>query len=305
MNMRRATRNVAAVSCMAVMCLLAGGAVAPCFARDAKASAPQKLAFFQKANIFNSGLRGTKTVALTFDDGPNENTRTVLDVLRRANIKATFFIVGTMARKHPDILREIAAEGHLLANHSATHPKLGRRYVRNPKLLLNQIRTVHNFIAPLMQPTDTLFFRAPYGFWRAAHAARLNDDPVLKAYTGPVYWDIGGDTHVDGEGYVRTSADWDCWHRGWKAATCAKGYLRETRAKKGGVVLMHSINAKSAALVEAVVPQLQDEGYSFVRLDEIREYDQYKTPTTPDLRSVVAMRDKARPVVNTFRPRVP
>ena len=58
------------------------------------------------------------------------DTRAVLAALRKANIKATFFIVGRMAKAHPDILREIAAEGHLLANHSATHPLLGSSYDR-------------------------------------------------------------------------------------------------------------------------------------------------------------------------------
>ena len=82
---------------------------------------------------------------------------------------------------------------------------------------------------------------------------------------------------------MRTSADWDCWQRGWKAETCAKGYLREIDSKDGGVVLMHAIHPKAADLVRAVVPVLQREGYKFVRLDQMKEYDKYKTPrvTTP------------------------
>jgi peptidoglycan/xylan/chitin deacetylase (PgdA/CDA1 family) len=274
--------------CALVLTLVCAEAVD---AKEAASTAPVTLAYFQKGNIHTSGLRGSKTVALTFDDGPNENTRGVLDVLRANGVKATFFVVGRMARQHPDILREIAAEGHLLANHSATHAKLGQRYVRNPRLLLNQIRTTHNYIAPLMQEGETLFFRAPYGYWKKPHAKQLNADPVLRHYTGPIYWDIGGETHVDSEGYVRRSADWDCWHRGWRPATCAKGYLRETRAKQGGVVLMHSIHRKSGGLVDAIVPTLLDEGYRFVRLDEIREYDQYKTPGPPSLRPEIAEGD--------------
>jgi peptidoglycan/xylan/chitin deacetylase (PgdA/CDA1 family) len=244
------------------------------------ASRPSKndLAFFQPANIFHSGLRHSHEVALTFDDGPNGDTPAVLDALRAAGVKATFFIVGRMAAAHPDVLARIAAEGHLLANHSATHPFFGQSYADNPELLLDQIRRVDDQIAPLMASGTQLFFRAPYGSWRPAFARALNADPDLRKYVGPIYWDVGGEISYSGDGYILSSADWECWHHGWDAATCAKGYMREIRRKDGGVVLMHCIHAQSAALVAAVVPPLLEEGYAFVRLDQMPEYRQYETP---------------------------
>jgi peptidoglycan/xylan/chitin deacetylase (PgdA/CDA1 family) len=237
-----------------------------------------RIALFQERTIFHSGLRTAHTVALTFDDGPNANTTAVLNVLKANNVKATFFIVGRMARAHPEILARIAAEGHLLANHSGTHPMLGSRFDRHPELLLAQLRDVNDQIAPLMKQTDKLYFRAPYGSWRSAHAAILNADPVLRNYVGPVYWDIGGDITRTADGYIMSSADWDCWHHKWQASTCAKGYLREIRRKNGGVVLMHCIHGQSAELVADVVPALIDEGYTFSRLDQVPEYRQYETP---------------------------
>ena len=237
-----------------------------------------RLAYFQQKNIARNGLRGTHTVALTFDDGPNESSRSVLSALAAYGVKATFFIVGSMAKTHPDVLREVAEQGHLLGNHSATHALLGPRYERSQRLLLAQVREVNNYIAPLMKWGEPVFFRAPYGYWKQSHAKVLNNDPVLKYSIGPIFWDVGGETHVDAQGYVRTSADGDCWERGWKAETCAKGYLREIEAKDGGVVLMHAIHPKAADLVRAVVPALQQQGFRFVRLDQMREYDKYKTP---------------------------
>jgi len=129
-----------------------------------------------------------------------------------------------------------------------------------------------------MAPDSKFYFRAPYGSWRKEHAAVLNADPVLKKYVGPIYWDVGGDLAMSSDGYILSSADWECWHRHWDADTCAKGYLREIRRKDGGVVLMHCIHTQSAALVRAVVPLLVDEGYSFVRLDQVPDYKQYETP---------------------------
>lgn len=237
-----------------------------------------RLALFQTRSIFHSGLRDAHTVALTFDDGPNANTIGVLNALKAYNVKATFFIVGRMAHSHPEVLARIAAEGHLLANHSASHPLLGRRFDEHPELLLAQLRDVNDQIAPLMRQTDKFYFRAPYGSWRSAHAAILNADPVLRNYIGPVYWDIGGDISKNADGYIMSSADWDCWRHKWSAAACAKGYLREIRRKNGGVVLMHCIHTQSPDLVADVVPALVEEGYTFVRLDQVPEYRQYETP---------------------------
>ena len=188
-----------------------------------------QLAYFQTRSIFHAGLRDNHTIAMTFDDGPNANTAAVLDVLKANNIKATFFIVGKMAHAHPQMLARIAAEGHLLANHSASHPELTSKFDTDPNTLIYQLRDVHDQIAPLMKQTDKLYFRAPYGYWRSAHAAILNADPVLRNYVGPIYWDAGGDISMR-DGYIMSSADWDCWHHKWSAHTCAKGYLREIGA---------------------------------------------------------------------------
>ena len=62
-----------------------------------------------------------KTMYLTFDDGPSENTSKVLDILKERNIKATFFLVGENVEKHPEIARRIAAEGHAIGIHCYTH----------------------------------------------------------------------------------------------------------------------------------------------------------------------------------------
>jgi len=244
----------------------------------AAAAGDSKIAYFQPKTIFHSGLKNTHTVALTFDDGPNAHTGEVLDSLKALGVKGTFFIVGRMAKTHPDVLMRIAAEGHLLANHSATHVMLGSQYDEHPDELLDQIREVDDVIAPLMPAGTKFYFRAPYGTWRTAHADLLNADPVLKKYVGPIYWDEGGQISMSDDGYVLSAADWECWHRGWDADTCAKGYLREIRRKNGGVVLLHCIHKQSAALAAAIIAPLIDEGYSFVRVDQIEDYQQYETP---------------------------
>ena len=282
----------------ALLVLAAGGA-APVAADAGKDTQKDtKIALFQGRNIFRSGLRSTHTIALTFDDGPNAHTEEVLDALKELNVKATFFIVGQQAHRYPKILARIAREGHLLANHSATHAFLGTRYDSEPDALIDQIRDVHDQIAPLMPANAKFYFRAPYGKWTNAHARILNSDGELRRYVGPIYWDIGGDITMTRDGYVMSAADWDCWRMGWSAHTCAKGYTREIRRKDGGVVLMHCIHVQSAALVREVVPALIEEGYRFVRLDEMPEYRQYETPEP----SAVASAARAPQHLASLRP---
>src|SRR6185436_712232 len=72
-------------------------------------------AYFQQTNIYSSGLIGTHTLALTFDDGPSAYTGPMLDELARYNIKATFFVLGSRASHHPELLERMAREGHVIA----------------------------------------------------------------------------------------------------------------------------------------------------------------------------------------------
>src|SRR5450631_1454632 len=68
---------------------------------------------------------GDKAVYLTFDDGPHpENTPALLDMLLAFQIKATFFLIGEQAKAHPDLVRRLLHEQHVLGNHSMTHPRM-------------------------------------------------------------------------------------------------------------------------------------------------------------------------------------
>jgi peptidoglycan/xylan/chitin deacetylase (PgdA/CDA1 family) len=73
------------------------------------------------------GSRPGRRIALTFDDGPDPTwTPKVLEVLRRHRVPATFFVVGSQAARHPDVLRRLVADGHEIGNHTFTHAALGQ-----------------------------------------------------------------------------------------------------------------------------------------------------------------------------------
>jgi peptidoglycan/xylan/chitin deacetylase (PgdA/CDA1 family) len=122
------------------------------------------------------GSRETKKVAFTFDDGPTPGvTEMVLDALKKHNIKATFFMIGQRVKERPDMARRVRDEGHELANHSYTHPALGKLGADRVKSELNRCQEVIHE-ATGVTPT---WFRPPYGSFRQSQgplavAERLN-----------------------------------------------------------------------------------------------------------------------------------
>lgn len=252
-------------------------------------------ALFQPKNISDFNLQGTKKIVLTYDDGPTPRvTRAVLDVLRRYNIKATFFILGSKVESTQDILSIMRADGHTIANHSYSHANLSSALYANVHRLLHEVATSHDQIARVMDPSKPLYFRAPYGAWTASHAARLNQIPRIRDYIGPVYWDVGGSLFPnlnDGrsrrrpqtKSEITSGADWDCWssssrqgHTSVPVDVCAEGYYKEISRKQGGVVLLHDVDIRTAQLSALLIPRLLAQGYEFVNLEDLRTLEKYR-----------------------------
>ena len=101
-----------------------------------------------------------KVAALTFDDGPDPRfTPRILDELKRRGIKATFFVIGEQVALYPALARRLVTEGHVLANHSYTHPQLERMPER---VVSAELESCDEAVRRLGAPTPT-FFRAPRG----------------------------------------------------------------------------------------------------------------------------------------------
>lgn len=232
---------------------------------------------FQPGNIEHFGLGSSNTLSLTFDDGPGEGTARILDLLKQNNIKATFFVIGTNGAKHPELLDRIVREGHVLANHSYTHPHLNAGvYAKHPELLLEELQKTHDVIRQYLLPNSHLYFRAPFGSWQAVNAQNLNKDPELVKYVGPIYWDIGGEIDRDKNGHFTDAADWDCWGKKLSIDQCIEGYLTKSETLGGGVVLSHDIYANTAAMWEKLLPILIQKGFHFETVDQISALDQFR-----------------------------
>ena len=140
------------------------------------------------SRIFGEALvapRRARELALTFDDGPNPAcTPLLLDLLAEHGIPATFFVLGDRAQAQPQLLRRMVAEGHVIGNHSWSHPNLALSSNAKIRTQLTETRTTLEQITGV----PVKFFRPPFGARRPATLAIARDlgmTPVLwNAMTG-------------------------------------------------------------------------------------------------------------------------
>ena len=114
--------------------------------------------FYMKVLCHGSG--NDNAVALTFDDGPCEMTSEILDILKEYHVKAAFFCIGNQIEKHPDILKRMHNEGHLIGNHSFNHGYLFD--LKCASSMLKELKQTHALVESLTSKRMKLF-RPPYG----------------------------------------------------------------------------------------------------------------------------------------------
>ncbi len=205
-------------------------------------------AFDLAGRTLRRGPRGARRVALTFDDGPSEDTPAVLDGLERAGVRATFFVLGEAAERRPDLVREIARRGHAVALHGHTHRRL---LLAGPRTVARELdRCAAAIRRAGVEPAP--WFRAPHG-WKGPFLA-----PALSAR---------GLTLV-----AWTRGVWDTERPG--AAVIAARASR--RPRPGEILLLHDGCAtpgidprrdQTAEAVPEIARRWRAAGYAFVTLD--------------------------------------
>jgi peptidoglycan/xylan/chitin deacetylase (PgdA/CDA1 family) len=103
--------------------------------------------------------RPERACAITFDDGPSANTARVVEILGRHQVKATFFVLAANARRHPDVLRRVAEQGHTVAIHGVTHRKIHRD---SESAVERELSTAIKELSSLGVPPARLY-RPPHG----------------------------------------------------------------------------------------------------------------------------------------------
>ena len=182
-----------------------------------------------------------KEVILTFDDGPIPGkTDQVLATLRQYGVKATFLMVGQMAANYPAIAKRVVGQGHSIGGHTFNHANLASA---GTSRALTDIDNGNAAVARVTG-TEVGFFRFPYladtGALRRAVAAR-----------GQVILDVD----IDSKDYFKLSPE-----------TLAANTMARVRAKRKGIILMHDIHGRTAAMLPSLLAQLKAGGYKVVAL---------------------------------------
>src|SRR6266536_3062789 len=189
--------------------------------------------------------RGSKQLALTFDDGPNDpHTLRLLEVLAKHDARATFFMIGRYVRERPDIAREVARAGHAVGNHTFTHPLLIFESAAETRAQLLDCRaTLQDAIAE-----HSNLFRPPFGGRRPA-TLRIARELGLET----IMWNVTG---------------YD-----WNAPPAVEIEKRVARQMRGGdVILLHdgghramgADRTQTVIATNSLIRRYKDEGYELV-----------------------------------------
>jgi peptidoglycan/xylan/chitin deacetylase (PgdA/CDA1 family) len=189
--------------------------------------------------IVDTALGRGDVVSLTFDDGPNPpDTLRLLGVLRRHHVRAVFCLWGDHVREHPEVVRRIAAEGHVLCNHSMHHDDMG---AWTPEQIAADLTATSAVIRQAVPHARIPYFRAPYGSWGRT--------PEVAAALGmqPLGWRLA-------------ISDWE------PPGTDVLVQRLRDGITPGAVVLLHDGGGDRSQTVEAVdriIPELRAQGWQF------------------------------------------
>ena len=196
--------------------------------------------------------RRSRKIALTFDDGPNDPyTPKLLELLTRHNIKATFFMLGQYVQARPDLARMVAEAGHVIGNHTFSHPNL---IFLSSNRVKGEIENCRRALSDAIGPHSSLF-RPPFGGRRPASlrtARSLGLEPIM--------WNVTG---------------WD-----WKAPSA--DYIEQkiaSRLRGGSVILLHDggherigvDRSKTVVATDRLIARYKPEGYEFVTIPDMME----------------------------------
>jgi len=194
-----------------------------------------------------------KEIALTFDDGPDEDfTPTVLDILKENNVQATFFVTGVNIEKNIPLLERIYREGHEIGNHTFTHPDLELTSKDRERIELRSTRLLMESILN----HSTLLFRPPYN--TDAEPQDVNQIRPLSI--------------AKEEGYLTIASSID--PNDWQIGVTADTILARVIAQKnrGNILLMHDGGGNRTQTLLAlprIIDYYRQQGYKFVTISDI------------------------------------
>lgn len=189
-------------------------------------------------------------IAISFDAAwGNEDTRRILEILKKNDVKATFFMTGGWVESYPDDVRAIYADGHDLGNHSQNHKNMSQLSDEECK---QELLSVHEKVKELTG-YEMFLFRPPYGDY---------DNHVITNARSIGYYSIQWD--VD-------SLDW----KDYGTTSIINTVTRHKHLGNGSIILCHNGAKYTAEALDSLIQGLKAQGYTFVPLSELIYRDHY------------------------------
>ena len=191
------------------------------------------------------GNREEKVLYLTFDAGyENGYTAQILDILKKHNVKAAFFLVGDYLERNADLVRRMVDEGHIVGNHTASHPDMSK--ITDQAAFAKELAEVETLFREITGKELPKYYRPPQGFYSEEN---LKHAQALGYQT--VFWSLA-------------YADWD--NNKQPSHTYALEKLMP-RTHNGAVILLHSTSKTNAEILDQLLSQWEAQGYQFQTID--------------------------------------
>lgn len=188
----------------------------------------------------------SNSLLLTFDDGPNDQTTPqILDVLKENNIAAVFFVIGEKAKAHPELIQRMVNEGHVIGNHTISHPPLFA--MLSQRKVTEEITQCTETVAAITQRKPVLF-RPPIGYTNP-NIARAVKELNLR----PIGWSLRSfDTVIKNPAALRRRL--------------------EKSIRPGMIVLLHDSLPQTADMLPELISSLQQKGITFASLAALKNW---------------------------------
>ena len=207
------------------------------------ASAAQ-LAKFDTAYLGNTG---EKVIYLTFDAGyENGCTGKILDILKKHDVPAAFFLVGNYIQSHPDLVRRMASEGHIVGNHTMHHPDMSK--ISEESAFQKELQDLEKLYFDAVGQEMHKFYRPPQGTYSEENLKMAQKMGYKTVFWSLAYVDWNNDAQPDPKSAI--------------------GRLL-SRTHNGMVVLLHSTSHTNAQILDELLTQWEQMGYRFAPITEL------------------------------------
>lgn len=203
----------------------------------------------KKYNAYYAEDTEKKVLYLTFDAGfENGNTPAILDALKKHNVPATFFVVGTYIEQNADLIRRMKEEGHTVGNHTYHHPDMSQ--IATKEAFEKELKDVETQYKEITGEEMTRFYRPPQGKYNEANLQMAKD---MGYHT--FFWSLA---------YV----DWYENNQPTKEEAFEKLL---GRVHPGAIILLHSTSKTNAEILDELLSKWEEMGYTFKTLNQLTE----------------------------------